>query len=161
MFHVVIADDLSAAERRLWDAFPTGRMVDFGPSGVENDDPADGDAWGPDRQVRAEVLAALLCGTVEVEPGEVGEVHVRHARITGELGSPGVTFKYRLRLNQCHLGDGIDLTEGTIRSFDLRGCHIGAIRLRYTKINGTFRISDARLDSPGGPALTAQDLTVT
>ena len=31
-----------------------------------------GAGWGPDRQVRAEVLAALLCGVVEVAPGQPG-----------------------------------------------------------------------------------------
>ena len=66
---MVDAEDLSDAERRVWDAFPTGRLVEFGTGHAEDDHPAGGEGWGPDRQVRAEVLAALLCGVVEVNLG--------------------------------------------------------------------------------------------
>ena len=83
MLAMVAAGDLSDAERRVWDAFPTGRPVRFGTGNAEDDDPAGGEGWGPDRQVRAEVLAALLCGAVEVEPGQAGEIYLGRARIIG------------------------------------------------------------------------------
>jgi hypothetical protein len=53
-------DDLSAAERQLWEAFPRGGLVDLrtGPS----DGPEHAAAWGGERRVRAAVLAALLAG---------------------------------------------------------------------------------------------------
>ena len=86
MLGMVVAGDLSDAERRVWDAFPAGSLVEFGTGKAEDDDPAAGEGWGLDRQVRAEVLAALLCGAVEVEPGQIGEIHLRRARVTGEIG---------------------------------------------------------------------------
>src|SRR5215469_8120383 len=98
MLGMAVAGDLSAAEQRVWDAFPAGRFVDFGPGKGEGGDPAGGEGWGPDRHVRAEVLVALLCGAVEVEPGQVGEIWLDRARITGKLGLPGVAFKPRLPL---------------------------------------------------------------
>src|SRR5277367_2993537 len=73
---MAVAGDLSDAERRVWDAFPTGAPVAFGTGRAEDDDPAGGEGWGPDRQVRAEVLAALLYGAVEVQPGPAGEIHL-------------------------------------------------------------------------------------
>jgi hypothetical protein len=120
-----------------------------------------GEGLGPDWQVRAEVLAALLCGAVEVEPGQVGEIHLDRARIIGKLELPGATFRHRLRLNECHIADGIDLSGATTRTLNLRGCHVGAIRLDHAKINGAFNLNGAYLDSKGGPALNAQRLTVT
>jgi len=139
MLGMAVAGDLSAAEQRVWDAFPAGRFVDFGPGKAEGGDPAGGEGWGPDRQVRAEVLAALLCGAVEVEPGQVGEVYLARARIAGKLDLPGATFKHRLRLNECYLADGIDLSEASTRTLILQGCHVGAIRLLGAKINGSLR----------------------
>jgi len=49
-----------------------GRLSDWNARGfwngnAEDDDPSGGEGWGPDRQVRAEVLAMLLCGAVDVE----------------------------------------------------------------------------------------------
>jgi len=40
MLGMVDAEDLSDAERQVWDAFPTGRLVDFGTGIAEDDDPA-------------------------------------------------------------------------------------------------------------------------
>ena len=161
MLAMVIAGDLSDAERRVWDAFPTGRPVVFGTGNAKDDDPAGGEGWGPDRQVRAEVLAALLCGAVEVEPGQAGEIHLDRARVIGKLKSPGATFMHRLRLSECYIADGIDLSEATTRTLDLRGCQVGAIRLDRAKINGDFDLSGAHLDGKDGPALNADVLIVT
>jgi hypothetical protein len=127
----------------------------------KRDDPAGGDGWGPDRQVRAEVLAALLCGAVGVEPGRAAGVHLQRARVTGKLDLPGATFMHRLRLDKCYVADGIDLPEATTRTLDLRGCQVGAVRLYRATINGTFDLGGAHLDGMGGPALDAEGLTVT
>jgi hypothetical protein len=161
MLGMVRVDDLSASEQRVWDNFPTGKLVDFGTGNAEDDHPAGGEDWGPDRQVRAEVLAALLCGAVEVEPGQVGGIYLQRARITGELELPGATFMYRMRLNECCVPDGFDLSDATLRGMDLRGCDIGAMRLPYAKIDGVFDLRGAHLDGKGERALSAVGLTVT
>jgi hypothetical protein len=161
MLGMVVAKDLSHAEQRVWDAFPTGRLVEFGTGDAKGDDPAGGDGWGPDRQVRAEVLTALLCGAVDVEPGRAAGVYLQGARVTGKLDLPGATFMHRLRLDKCSVAGGIDLPEATTRTLDLRGCHLGAIRLYRATINGTFDLGGAHLDGKGGPALDAEGLTVT
>ena len=75
MLGMVVAGGLSDAERRVLDAFPTGSLVEFGTGNAE-DDPACGEGWGPDRQVHAELLVALLCDAVEVEPGQASEIHL-------------------------------------------------------------------------------------
>jgi hypothetical protein len=157
---MVAAGDLSDAERRVWDAFPTGRPVDFGTGTAEDDDPGGGEGWGPDRQVRPEVLAALLCGAVEVEPGQVGEILLDRARVTGKLKLPGATVKHRLWLNQCSIAGGIDLSEATTRGLRLRGCRVGAVQLDRARINGVLSLRGAHLDGKDGRALSADGLTV-
>jgi hypothetical protein len=110
--------------------------------------------------VRAEVLARLLCGAIEIEAGQTGGIYLKGARITGELRLPDATLKHRLHLDRCHVADGIDLSEATTRTLDLRGCRIGAIRLPNAKVNGAFNLSGAHLDGKDGPVLAAQGLTV-
>lgn len=161
MLVMFAAGDLSEAERLVWDAFPTGQTVDFGARHAEDDDPTDGEGWGPDRQVRAEVLAALLCGAVEVEPGQAAQVCLVGARVAGKLDLPGVTLKHRLRLSKCYVGDGIDLSEATTRTLALRDCYVGAIRLYRATINGSLHFEGVHLDGKGDPALRAEGLTVT
>src|SRR5215831_13242114 len=161
MLGMAVAGDLSAAEQRVWDAFPAGRFVDFGPGKAEGGDPAGGEGWGPDREVRAEVLAALLCGAVEVEPGQTGEVQLARARVAGMLDLQGATLKHRLRLEECYVVDGIDLSEATTQALDLQGCHIGAMRLYGTTINGMFKLAGVHLVGGDEPALAADGLTVT
>ena len=161
MLGMVVAGDLSDAERLVWDAFPTGRLVDFGTGNAEDDDPAGGEGWGPDRQVRAEVLAALLCGAVEVQPGQAAGVYLDRARVTGKLNLPGATLKHRLRLNKCYIADGIDLSEATTRTLALRGCRLSGVQLDRARINGVLSLRGAHLDGKGGPALSAVGLTVT
>ena len=95
---MVVAGDLSEAEQLVWDAFPAGKLVDFGIGIAEVDDPANGEGWGPDRQVRAEVLAALLSGAIELGPGQAGQVLLERARITGKLHLPGAILRHQLRL---------------------------------------------------------------
>jgi hypothetical protein len=158
---MIVAGDLSDAEQRVWDAFPTGMLVDYGTGNAEDDDPARGDSWGSNRQVRAEVLAMLLCGAVDVEAGETGGIYLARARVVGKLRLPDATLKHPLRLNDCWVGDGVDLSDATTRTLDLGGCHIGPIRLDCAKIKGIFNLGGAHLDGKDGPALSAEDLTVT
>src|SRR5262245_22730637 len=120
----IITGDLSDAERQVWDAFPTGKPVDFRTGNAEKDDPACGEWWDTDRQVRAEVLARLLCGAVEVQPGQIGEIRLAHARVTGKLDLPGATLKHRLQLDKCYIPDGIDLSEATTRTLILQSCRV-------------------------------------
>ena len=130
-------------------------------AGNADDDPARGEDWSPDRQVRAAFLLSLLCGAVEVEPGLVGEINLDGARIIGRLGFPGVTFKHRLRLNNCYVSDGIELTEGIAQTLRLEGCRIAAIYLLGAKIDGSLTLSGACVGGKGRRAISADRLTLT
>jgi uncharacterized protein YjbI with pentapeptide repeats len=157
---MVDAADLSDIERQVWEAFPAGTSVDLRAGNTDEDDPARGENWGPDRQVRAEVLVALLCGAVEVEPGQVGAVYLKGACVKGRIALWAPDFKHVLRLVECYIADGIELQEATTRSISLRSCYIGPVNLIDAKINGALSLSGARLNGGDGRALTADGLTV-
>jgi hypothetical protein len=173
MLGMVVVEDLSNAEQQVWDAFPTGRLATCGTGNAEDDDPAGGEGWGPERQVRAEVLAALLCGAVEVPPGQVGKVWLQHARVTGKIDLSGIELKHTLLLVGCYIAEGINLSEATTRSLGLKKCHVGPSCLSNAKVNGVVNFRGTHLGTryvlPVGtfvlgwvkPALEADGLTVT
>jgi hypothetical protein len=154
------AGGLSDAELRVLAAFPTGSRVELA-AGNADDDPARAEGWGPDRQVRARFLLSLLCGMVEVEPDLVGEINLDGAHVIGKLGFPGVAFKHRLRLNNCYIPEGIELTEGTAQTLRLEGCRVAAIYLFGAKIDGSLTLSGAHVGGKGQRAMSADRLALT
>ena len=123
------AGELSEPEQRAWEAFATGMLVDFGTGDATADDPAGGETWGTDRQVRAEVIAALLRGVLTPAPGHAGRVWLRCARITGLIDLQDAEVRHALRLERCHVADGADLTDASGRTTMLVGCQVGTVSL--------------------------------
>lgn len=155
---------LSPAEQRLWQAFPSGAWVEFGevttgpgrPAG-ENA-PEDGDSWGPERTIRAEVITALLLGAREAGTGAVPAVRLRGARITGQITVRGGNLEHELVLSGCHLDEPIDLNSSMTRTLRFTDCRIpgfngggmrvaGHLSLSGSWITGTVRVSRAQFES--------------
>jgi hypothetical protein len=151
----------SESEQRVWGAFATGRLVDFGTGDAADDDPADGGGWGPHRQVRAEIIAALLCGAVSSAPGHAGRVWLRCARITGTIDLQDAELKHALRLERCHVVGGADLTDASGRTVMLVGCQVGPVNLLGANITGRLSFRGSHLVDADGPALVADGLNVT
>jgi hypothetical protein len=167
--------DLTDTERRLWDAYPTGAVVDLG------DDRPDG-TDDPARLVRAEVISALLLGAREGAPGRVPAVRLTGARVTGSLDVSGGEVGCELRLRHCVLDRTPDFSNARARQmrfgdcsmpgfdggglrvdgfFSLSGSRIdGEVRLIRGYISGGLRLNGARVSNPGGYALFAGGLTV-
>ncbi len=152
---------LSESEQRVWEAFATGRLVDFGTGDAAQDDPAAGAGWGAHRQVRAEVIAALLCGAVSPESGHAGRVWLRCARITGLIELQDAEVKHALRLERCHLAGGADLTDASGRTVMLVACKVGPVGLLGASITGRLSFRGSHLAGADGPALVADGLNVT
>jgi hypothetical protein len=156
-----IPDDLSEAERRAWEGFPAGANVDFSTGNAMEDDPANGVGWGHERQVRAEVLARLLCGEVPVRPGEIGSVRLVGARIIGDLLLQDINVQHSLWLEECHMTGWIDLTMATTRSLQLDNCYLGAVRIIGTKIAGELSLRGSHIRGGIESALQADMATVS
>ncbi|MGN9845738.1 hypothetical protein ACTMTI_47210 [Nonomuraea sp. H19] len=168
---------MTEAERKLWNAFPTGEFVDLGPvresigpTAGENA-PKDGDTWGPDRTIRARVIASLLLGAHDAGDGSVPAVRLRGARITGQLAILGGTIAHELVLSGCHLDEPIKLTGSTTRTIRLTDCCFpglsaggmrvaGHLSLSGSIITGTVRLSRAQFESGlwlGGTKVVGDD----
>jgi uncharacterized protein YjbI with pentapeptide repeats len=180
-------EDLSAAEAQLWDAFPLARTVDLRTGGDredaaagEREDAAAGAGWGPERTVRAAVIAALLLGTRPTEPGLVPALRLSGARITGLLDLSHADVGYAVYLRDCYWDTTPRMPGARLRLVSLNGscmpglqlsdaevdgllllsrCRFsGEVNLTGTRVRGIVSLSDARLT--GDPALSATSLTV-
>ncbi|MGV9760498.1 membrane-associated oxidoreductase [Streptomyces tricolor] len=146
-------NQLTAAEERVWRAFPRGEAVDFRESAAE--DPADGGSWGAERTVRAQVLRALLLDGPR-QDGEIPSLSLAGARITGRLDLQYATIDHPVRLRHCHFEQAprcyaarlreLNLSESVLPGLVAHAVHVdGVLRLTRTRCTGAVRLGGARI----------------
>jgi hypothetical protein len=176
-------EDLSAAERSLLGNAVTGCLTDLRNGDAELDDPANGATWDASRQVRAELLIELLCGTRHPDSRPLRAVKLRGARITGPLDLEAATITCPLLLHECYIGEPVDFDEAAASAIRLPGCHLpaftarqlhvtgdlnldfatftaaGEVNLEGARIGGQLSLDGASLTNPGETALNADNLS--
>lgn len=133
-------DELAPPERELWDAFPEGRWVDLRSGAAEEDRVARGGEWGPERTVRAAVVAALLLGASSPQPGSVACLRLIGARITGRLDLAGAEIGYPLWLDRCRLEEGVDLFGASTRTVAIMNCRVPGVEAATARIDGLLHL---------------------
>jgi cytoskeletal protein CcmA (bactofilin family) len=134
---------LTTIEERLWHAFPTGALVDLrsGP----DDGPDQAESWPRTRDIRAEVITALLTGSGPHANGGAG-VKLAGVRVIGRLALAHMTVPYALDFERCCFDDGLDLAEAETRSVRLRGCYLTVLEANRAEIRGELQMEGCRLD---------------
>ncbi|MFB8138664.1 oxidoreductase [Streptomyces parvus] len=176
-------DELTAAERIVWDSFPTGRWVDLRTGTPEDDEPGGGAAWGPERTVRADVVAALLLGDTTERSGGVASLRLAGARITGRLELAGADIGHLVWLKGCRLEQEVGLHSATTRTIRITGSHVpgvdaelarfeghldlnrsvmetGRLSLMNAHVTGELDLDGARIAAPGKWAVLAGGLVM-
>ncbi|MFG3600197.1 hypothetical protein [Micromonospora chersina] len=172
---------LNEAERKLWDAFPRGTVVDLGDGDPTAED-FDPGTWSEDRQVRGEVITRLLLGARDKEAGYVARIALTGARVIGELNIRGGQTEHELVLTRCWVDAPSDFTgassgptmfyrtrlpgltgrdwqaHGSVSFLQSRCC--GETHLIGAHIGGHLSFSGAVLTNPIGHALNADGVTV-
>ena len=175
--------DLTNTETKVWQAAATGTLVDLRVGDSQLDSPERWTEWGPERTVRAEVIADLLIGDGEAASVAVRGVRLQGARITGELDLEATTLRCPLALLDCSFASAITLNEATAVSVRLSGSHVPAVQARQLLTRGDLRLdkgfcvsggvelvgahiggqldcTGGQFSNPDGYALTADGLTV-
>jgi hypothetical protein len=176
--------DLSEPERLVWKAFPRGAWVDLRAHDPAADDLDRLARAGPQRVVRAEVIAALLLGAGETEPGCAPGVRLRGARISGRLDLMGATVAWPLVCEFCSFDDELRFVESSVKTvrivssrlpgFNGTRMHLagilnfassvitGIVRLDQARVTGQVCLRDANVTgpAPGGAAVAAYGLVV-
>jgi hypothetical protein len=145
--------DLTPAERRMWQAFPRSRAVDFRQA---DDDPERGDVWGADRTVRAEVVRALLLGGVS-EDGETAALRLSGVRISGLLNLQYATIDCAIRLWACHFEQTPILYGTKVRQLNLSESCLPALNAATIRVEGVLRLTDCRI--PGEVRLGGAEIS--
>ncbi|MFD8798397.1 membrane-associated oxidoreductase [Streptomyces atroolivaceus] len=148
--------DLTPAERRLWDAFPRGTLVDFRTGSADEDDPETGSGWGAGRTVRAEVLRALLLGGRQDE-GEIPALRVMGARIAGALRLRYAVAECAVLMAGCHFDEVPNLYGAQLRQLNLSGSVLPGLEAATLRVDGVLRLTDCRIPGPvrlGGARIT-------
>jgi hypothetical protein len=143
---------LAASEQQLWDAFPRGEWIDFrggNPSG-------DAQRLDKQREIRAEVVRALLLGACVGEPGYTQAVRLRGARIVGKLDLTGAVIGCALVCEFCYFEDVIVLCDATSKSVRIEDSRFpgldgtrlraeGILSLRGSVVTGIVRLNQANV----------------
>ncbi len=139
--------DLTPAERRVQDAFPSGSPVDFRTGSAADDDPEGGAGWGAERTVRAEVLRTLLLGGAGA-PGQVPALRVMGARITGRLWARYAVAECAVLLTGCRFDEAPDLYGAQLRQLNLAGSVLPGLEAATIRVDGVVRLSGCRIPGP-------------
>jgi hypothetical protein len=141
-------DKLSAPERALWQAFPRGEPVDLTRArGVRG------------RTIRAEVIAALLLGSVPPEPGGIAAIRIDGARVTGTLSIGHAVIAGPVGLRHCEFEAGIDLSGAKARGIDLEGSKFAGLLAPLAEIDGNLTLTECECNGP--VVLTGAHITGT
>ncbi|MCX5197790.1 membrane-associated oxidoreductase [Streptomyces sp. NBC_00249] len=138
-------NDLTPAERRVWDAFPHGEGVDFREDPDETG--ATGQSWGPERTLRAEVITALLLNGPAVA-GQVPGLNIRGARITGKLNLRYAVVDHPLRLRACWFERRPMLHGAQLRVFVANDSTLPGLTADSLRVDMSLRLSCCRITGP-------------
>jgi hypothetical protein len=178
--------ELSEAELRLLRAAPLGEVAVCGPN-LDPDDPqnipANADDWGPDREVRAKLIACLCRERQAADQIDERGIQAYAGRVTGELDLSFVGIAFPLSFARCSFHGPIYLTHATLRALNLGGSWTkslhgdgvtvsgdvllrdgfvanGRVEIRDAQIGGNLLCDGSRFENPGGKALLADRVKV-
>ncbi|MFD0552845.1 membrane-associated oxidoreductase [Streptomyces rectiviolaceus] len=138
-------NELTPAERRVWEAFPCGRTVDFRERPREAAD--HGADWGAERTVRAEVLQALLLDGPRLE-GQTPVLRVCGARISGTLDLLYADVASAIHLWACFFDEWPDLYGARLRQLNLGWSVLPGLHGNTLRIDGSLRMTGCRVRGP-------------
>ncbi|MGG8408302.1 oxidoreductase [Streptomyces sp. 12297] len=129
----------------MWRAFRTGAVCDLSAHAADRDDPMADRAWGPERSVRAEVIARLLLSGPAAVPGRVASLKVRGARITGRLELSGGTVTPYVELNACRFDSEVQLSETRFTTLRMINCSVPRIEAARLHTEGDLHLPRCRV----------------
>ncbi len=152
--------ELTAAELRLWNAFPYGETVEYVSGDSDLDDPARAAEWDDSRTIRSSVIAALALGARRAVPGRTAGVRIIGARIVGQVELRHGQIDVPLTMRKCRIEDTLRFDEAVTKSIDLTGSHTGRIMAEGAHVRGSLKLDEVHVN--GGPdfALHLDELTV-
>jgi len=130
---------LSVAERKLVLAAPKGEIAYCGPSHDDNDprnDPGNTNHWGPERQIRAELIRWLCLDRRARDRVDPRGIMAHAAKVVGELNLSFVTVVFPLQLWRSALTDDANLIQVEIPFLSLAGSWVRSVSAVGASVKG-------------------------
>ncbi|OIJ89048.1 oxidoreductase [Streptomyces colonosanans] len=151
-----LPDDLTTAEAGMWQAFRNGSVYDLRGGDVSVDDPHGGHPWGPERTVRAWIVAWLLLDGPPALPGRVPSLELTGVQITDTLDLAGGTVVPYVELKGCRIEKEVLLPEAHFTTLRLVNCSVprleaarvrtvGDLHLPRCRFHNGIRLTDAHI----------------
>ncbi len=173
--------DLTQAELKILVAVTTGETAYCGPSrddGDPSNNPDSSDTWGPERDIRAELIRWLCISRDAAAWVDPRGLPIHAARISGQLDLSFAVVRMPLILLRCRVADAMDLRFAQIEFLSLSTCLVpgliadgirvrgnlnlrgafradGEVRLVGADIGGSLDCSGGKFVKPDGYALVA------
>ncbi|WP_432135969.1 MULTISPECIES: oxidoreductase [unclassified Streptomyces] len=151
-----LPDDLTAAEAGMWQSFRNGTVYDLSTGDPLADDPQDGPPWGPERTVRARIVAWLLLDGPPALAGRVSALKLVGVRISGSLDLAGGTVVPYVEMKRCRFEREVLLPEARLTTLRLVDCSVprleaarlhteGDLHLPRCRFQRGIRLTDAQI----------------
>ncbi|MER6128983.1 oxidoreductase [Streptomyces sp. NPDC001795] len=147
-----LPDDLTAAEAGMWQAFRNGSVYDLRSGDAAVDDPHGGHPWGPERSVRARIVAWLLLDGPHALPGRVSSLKLTGVLIRDTLDLAGGTIVPYMELKGCRFEKEILLPEAHFTTVRLVDCAVPRLEAARVRTEGDLHLPRCRFQ--GGVRLT-------
>ncbi|MFF3863027.1 oxidoreductase [Streptomyces sp. NPDC002209] len=147
---------LTEAETGMWQAFRNGSVYDLRVGDPAVDDPHGGHSWGPERSVRARIVAWLLLSGPPALKGRVSSLRLQGVRITDVLDLAGGTVAPYFEMMQCRFDREVLLEEAHFTRLRLLDCSVpclegvrvhtrGALQLPRCRFANGVRLTEAHI----------------
>ncbi|MBO8192740.1 oxidoreductase [Streptomyces oryzae] len=143
---------LTTAEWGLWQAFRNGSEQDLRSGEAELDDPNGDHVWGPDRAVRARVIALLLLHGPPPLLGRVASLHLTGAFVTGCLDLSGGAVEPYFEMRQCRFEEEVRMPEARVNTARFVDCYLPRLEAARLTTEGDLHLP--RCSIPEGVKLT-------
>ncbi len=151
-----VPDGLTAAEAGMWQAFRNGSVYNLRAGDTAVDDPHGGHPWGPERSVRARVVAWLLLDGPPALSGRVSSLKLQGVQITDVLDLAGGTIVPYVELKGCRFEKEVLLPEAHFTTVRLVDCSVprleaarvhteGDLHLPRCRFHNGVRLTDAHI----------------
>lgn len=153
---MALPTDLTAPERGLWEAFRDGATCDLRIGATDQDNATASAHWGPERTVRASVVAQLLLHGPPARLGRVSCLKLSGAYITGELNLSGGDVRPYVELHDCRFERQLLIPECRCTTVRMVRCAMprieasrlttsGDLHLPQCVVPGGIRLADAHI----------------
>ncbi|RMB87253.1 oxidoreductase [Streptomyces shenzhenensis] len=139
-----LPDDLTAAEAGMWQAFRNGSGYDLNSGDAIVDDPHGGQPWGPERAVRARIIAWLLLDGPPALAGRVSSLKLAGVRITGALDLAGGTVTPYVEMKGCRFERDVLLPEARFTTVRLVNCSVPRLEAARVHTEGDLHLPRCR-----------------